>query len=472
MCDGIHDPGGPRRCPSQRGHRRRDYRRALYAAKKAAAAQTLGSPTPPAADPVGAVVPTIEQVQESITAAEAAWFTYSVNSSPENARAYETAVRRVGEQVAAQVDNEVDKRLGDAESEFQRIAQLRTELDAEIDAFARDKEAYQQWSRSMSPKLPRMSFAEQNEVVKESQARVDELNARSKALTKRRQDLDGMAAERGVAEGRIATEVLAAYRAYGTTAPSIHQSSSKRAHDLVADASRSFPDDWAKSASEGMPMVVKESKKRAFYQGMSLITVTEEQDYDYSENPAGEQEWPTRKAMPPAPEKSLGERMAELGQPRGVPKWVAVRSPETGRWRWKLRVTDKGAKYLSEMRVPTAESGTAKSHRTTVHELSHRVEARHPRLSIACIAFRDRRTTNPDGSRHRQEVYGPGEYVRPDDFVTSYIGKHYDSSVHTEVLSMGMESVFAGSQGSLKGYQGHKADREHRNLILGLCASA
>ena len=51
MCDGINDPAGPRRCPSQRGERRREYRRAMYAAQNAAAITDPTGPDPD--DPVG-----------------------------------------------------------------------------------------------------------------------------------------------------------------------------------------------------------------------------------------------------------------------------------------------------------------------------------------------------------------------------------------------------------------------------------
>ncbi|GBF17451.1 hypothetical protein Br6_04857 [Rhodococcus sp. Br-6] len=473
MCDGAHEPCGPRRCPSQRGEQRRAYRRALYAAQKAAAASEVHDvPDQPEHPSSTDAIPTVEQVQERIDAAKAVWMTYAKDNNPENAAAYEHAVQQVGEYVSAQVDEEIRRRLDSADDDFARLDTFRSELDADIDAYARDKKAYEQWVRDSTRKMRTLQRDEQQLIVDEGQQRVDELEARRVELASRHRSLEEKVAERGVAEGRIAAEVLSNYRPFGTRAPDIHPSSSKRAHAVIEQASQAFPDSWSQRASIGTPMIVKESKARAFYRDRSRLTVTDVEDFGYSDTPDRDPDWPTKKSMPPAPDKGLDERMAELGQPRGIPQWVAVRNPDTGRWQWKLRVTDKSEKIISELRVPSSASGDASTHQTAVHELSHRVESRHRQLSVACIAFRDRRTTNADGSRHRLQQYAKGEHVRPDDFVTAYIGKDYNSDVHTEVLSMGMESVFGGSQGSLKGYHGHQADREHRNLILGLCASA
>ena len=62
--------------------------------------------------------------------------------------------------------------------------------------------------------------------------------------------------------------------------------------------------------------------------------------------------------------------------------------------------------------------------------------------------------------------------VRPDDFADQYIGKQNDAgNLHSEVFSMGMEGVFAGRFGGLRGRGRWKADPDHRNLILGVLAT-
>lgn len=466
MCNGINDPGGPRRCPSQRGDRRRDYRRALYAAQKAAATQ---NPTGPDVDALApAMLPSDDDVAEATAAVAAAWSAYQTMETAENAQRYESAVRCVGALMATQIDHQVANEL-DA-TEITHIESQREQLDADIDALSRDQKAYAERLHTLSGKVRYMSSEERGEAQQEINTRHSELHQRAALLSARRRELEDAMMRRGTKEGQIASATLARYRPYGTSTTQIHPTSSARAHTLIAQASQSFPDSWMEAASRGLPMVVKESSARAFYNSRSRLSINEINEFDYSDDPSEEQSWRTRKEMPATPDKNPHDRVAELGYPRGTAKWVPVRD-EDKRWRWKLRLTDNRTQILSEMRVPNSKSSPESSHRTSVHELSHRVEAHQPSLPVACIAFRERRTTSPDGTRHPVERYAKGEYVRPDDFVTSYVGKDYESSVHTEVLSMGMESVFAGSRGSLKGYFGHKPDPEHRNLILGLCAS-
>lgn len=66
---------------------------------------------------------------------------------------------------------------------------------------------------------------------------------------------------------------------------------------------------------------------------------------------------------------------------------------------------------------------------------------------------------------------GTSEMARPDHFAAVYMGKHYDHG-HTEILSMGMESFFAGTNGGLIGVNAHEADPEMRDFILGVLATA
>lgn len=51
------------------------------------------------------------------------------------------------------------------------------------------------------------------------------------------------------------------------------------------------------------------------------------------------------------------------------------------------------------------------------------------------------------------------------------MGKHYDHG-YTEILSIGMESIFAGNNGGLAGVNTYKADLEMRDFILGVLATA
>lgn len=65
---------------------------------------------------------------------------------------------------------------------------------------------------------------------------------------------------------------------------------------------------------------------------------------------------------------------------------------------------------------------------------------------------------------------GSTEMTRPDNFTNIYMGKDYRGDA-TEVMSMGMEGVFAGAYGGFIGVGGEKPDLEVRDLVLGVLAS-
>lgn len=469
MCDGINDPGGPRRCPSQRGDRRRGYRRALYAAQKAAA---IADPTgPPPEETPPPAVATAERMAAARRDVDDAYAAYTTEPTVESMRRYEAAVRTAGALVAAEVDAEIADRLDP--TVLDGIDDAGRQVDALFAQHALDRRTVEKEIHEMTAQLRRLSPVDREAHRDKINAKVDDFNARSAAIRTARAEVKKLKLSRGAEEGRIAAEVLARYRDYGTVTPEVHPMSTTRAQALAADAAASFPSDWMAASSAGTRLLVKESKGRAYYQHQSVIRVSDSTDYSYSDNPATEPTWPTRKAMPTAPDKSPVDRMRELDWPDGTsPKWVAVRDPDTRRWGWKLRMTNDSLVMMSELRVPTSASGPEESRRVTIHEMSHRMEALNPRIAPACFSFRDRRTSNPDGTLHRTERYAKNEVVRPDDFVSAYVGKDYQSTVHTEVMSMGMESVFGGSNGGLRGRHGYRADSEHRDLILGLCATA
>lgn len=70
--------------------------------------------------------------------------------------------------------------------------------------------------------------------------------------------------------------------------------------------------------------------------------------------------------------------------------------------------------------------------------------------------------------------YRLSEITKKDDFITPYIGKEYQKG--TEVLSIGLESLFEPGKGQLKAidkggkekYVKISDDKEYLNLILGL----
>lgn len=131
------------------------------------------------------------------------------------------------------------------------------------------------------------------------------------------------------------------------------------------------------------------------------------------------------------------------------------------------------------------------SETVAVHELAHRMERIHQVLTAAEWAFHWRRTaklqkvSSPTageppsvypGDRHELKAmrdlalgsnYEADEMSRPDKYMDPYVGKDYGDGPNAmhEVLSMGMEGIWTGSQPMYR-------DVEHRRLILGLLAAA
>lgn len=130
----------------------------------------------------------------------------------------------------------------------------------------------------------------------------------------------------------------------------------------------------------------------------------------------------------------------------------------------------------AELREPPRIIVTAGSEgRAAVHEFGHRVESVVPGLGLAQEAFVRRRTLLPDGSQQRPVPMYPGqadpELVRPDRFVTPYIGRDYGSQIHHEVLSTGVEALFGGRFGGLVAGRSGGPDLDHRGFVLGLMMS-
>lgn len=118
--------------------------------------------------------------------------------------------------------------------------------------------------------------------------------------------------------------------------------------------------------------------------------------------------------------------------------------------------------------------------RVAMHEFAHRVEGTTPIVTAYEEAFLKRRAghLNPDSSSTVEpekltKIYsGKKEVGFKDNFPSHYMGKVYEGSSYKEILSMGMESLFAGTNGGLAGLGNHKADADYKKFILGVLASS
>lgn len=124
--------------------------------------------------------------------------------------------------------------------------------------------------------------------------------------------------------------------------------------------------------------------------------------------------------------------------------------------------------------------GTDKGFRVALHEFGHRVEATTPIVTNFSSGFLSERAgiISADGEAVPEQltsIYTDKskiEYGYKDSFPNHYMGKIYRGSVHKEILSMGMESLFAGTQGGFAGIENFKPDPQYKRFIIGVLASS
>lgn len=113
-------------------------------------------------------------------------------------------------------------------------------------------------------------------------------------------------------------------------------------------------------------------------------------------------------------------------------------------------------------------------YRVALHEFAHRCEDTTRGIKIMENSFLKRRYkygTDEAETLKTLPNYNSSEKGFVDNFVSPYMGKVY-SDGSREILSMGMESIFAGSYGGLYGGSGHKVDKDYKRAILGMLGSS
>jgi len=140
-----------------------------------------------------------------------------------------------------------------------------------------------------------------------------------------------------------------------------------------------------------------------------------------------------------------------------------------------LQLENGGTQVVSLLQVsegqPTLDR--APGYATAVHELSHRMEhVSRGRIPAAEQVFLWRRTTDlATGQRQPLEQYRQqvDEFVRPDGFADSYVGKDYGTPGGAcEVLSTGIEATMGGAFGGLRGEGlAYSPDEDHRRFSIG-----
>lgn len=456
----------PRRCPSSGGAYRRAADRARY--RLARIAQTLGgkvaSDAPSDINPPQAA-PSIMDIRAAQSRVEEAWEALESHTNREqNLAIYEERVREMGQAIheRAVAMNGLDTTPAQvyldqhAERLREPVAE-RERLIAKMGDYSRrfrepggltneEKEAWQEASRQADACGARIRELESER----AQAAHDRHVARVAAYRGTLAEVQSLGGAVEMSEVMDGTTYRAARRAVsevGTTTPTVWLDQSNATH-------------------AALPLYVRPSKGRAHYTSRTWAPIGESA-------PTTSRTFVSDDDQPPSWMKPRrGHKWKRLEE--GGEDWNAYGAVE-GQSMWVLEGPRRKAEVLAS--VLTVSGSTDKEReRVARHEFSHRIEGLNRRVSTACLEFRRRRTTNEDGTREaRSPIYGRrSEPGWRDGFVTHYVGRDYGPTTdHSEVFSMGSESVWNGTHGSLEGdYPNTVADPEHRNLILGLYATA
>lgn len=281
----------------------------------------------------------------------------------------------------------------------------------------------------------------------------------------------------------------------------VDERSNKQAVHHFVEAAEVFPSEWLDYSNDGVAPITKTTKGRAHYahakvhEFKSLRTDTrfvysEESEARRREGPGeswelDEDTFPLNEHTRPYEVTRYKYRRASEGEtepPKGR-DWSRYVDENTGATYWRQpirRMVVTSSKEAPEMLTSEPKKGRPLA--TAIHELAHRMEHTVPEIAELEQSFWRRRVR---GDVFRMAGYGPNEEFKEGDFATPYIGKRYPMHVayegaerrqvnhkSSEVVSVGMEALFAGHYGGLVGRGKYPADPDHRNFVLGVLALA
>lgn len=497
MCRSV-DAGG-RRCPCARGARRRAAQRARYAARRSEAAVAAANG---GVVPGGAVLPT-GPVGELLAAADADPFALTAEQRQEvlaysreraeatrgavgdewekakdasggqwvkdgAAAAYEAAIREHGQHLSRAVAmNAVNRIEAAGADEAALIAAGAFASDASFEERQAAVEAARKvhrtaWRQAMVEEMPHRRFGNVaadasfgTGMTKARQAEFAELVACYP---------DGMVSDSNNA-GLVMTVRMSKRRAHFAAAMKVNV---KESVPVYTDAYDILSAIQHKTPSESVEDAV----------GRSLAWAGSSWAKD------GEPEWSNGVSATPENREALEKAVHAWSSSPSLRKRFGSRpeivESENGA---RLFLRSGKKKSITTKSVARAELTTNGSDSTTVHELAHRMESNNRQIGAACRAFHARRTQGLSPTLYAK-TGKKVEMATEDSFVDHYVGKDYPTSAnHTEVFSMGMESVAAGVFGGLTGHRRTvtlhgvqqwegKVDAEHEHLILGLLSTA
>jgi hypothetical protein len=265
------------------------------------------------------------------------------------------------------------------------------------------------------------------------------------------------------AQADAAREVVGELRQLGDIegGHGFHSSAQKKARDATKAAFKSFPTDWvARSDAADNRLSSRVTKARAHYirsKQMTDKTLGRAEPILHTHRTSDLEE--LRRVADRY--QAAGAVTTYGGRRRAKRKILSVEIDEEN---MEVRLQVDGGTQTNVGAILTTDG----SERCTTHELSHRMEETNPRVLMMQAAFYRRRTVDENGEQMPYTAYmgSRKERVISDGFANEYVGKTYNGQAY-EVLSVGMEAVFAGSQGALLGVDQEKADADHRAWVLG-----
>lgn len=155
--------------------------------------------------------------------------------------------------------------------------------------------------------------------------------------------------------------------------------------------------------------------------------------------------------------------------------WV---KPQTKKYREVAALTVDRIEYICKSLLEKGERDP--NYAFALHEFGHRMQRVLPNLKAQERAFLERRTGktkdnwNYNMIKETSSEDGGTEYYHDGGFVVPYVGREYGNGV-SEVFTVGMEAVFGGNYGMLKGHSRdasrNTSDADHRGFILGILSS-
>lgn len=530
MCRSLAEGG--RRCPCGKGSRRRAYQRARYALKAAESLVPPISPDSVQGDPSPTIpshteaqpvyrdpAPSRQAVMESLSKLRSE-LSYDEWRNSDQMKEYVSATITHGAVLRDNALAETEKmwtQAGVSDEQVAELIRLKREHEAtRAEAKAESDRLLNEWDK----------FKEDNPewhsdpVLK---ARADELGDAYAnyydSWTQRSQELNRKLLEVNTKRRALFTkavvDTLAAERDLGGkpfTADSTKLT--RKDAQMVEGVVNRFPSEMIEFANaRGIALHLRRSKRRAHYVSRTRRKqkVTKAGVLNAADAVRGDKYWylkvnyenlsgtgltdshvSTHQTVEDTPDNRaiLEERVADYIQQR--PRLPKEKTPVItevdfgGVKRLALHVPEAYSRF-STSESPIVGELTFSDDASVAHEFGHHLEYNNPEISFACKEFLQRRTEGLEKVVYHRSSKGT-EWVTPDGFVDSYIGKHYNDTHHTEVFSMGVEALMTGAHGGLLGVEvdtsgvtrsedktvpkRHKADPEHFALIMGLLSSA